>query len=206
MDRFDPAETTDLPLVELIRDPKTALAILKPPRTEILAALRDADSASGLARRLELPRQRLNHHMRALEDVGLLRLFDERRRRGCVERVLRATARHYLLSPEVLGDLGAIGDADAESLGTLGWLPLMAMAGQAIHDLVILRDWLGDEVPALTLPAQIRFAKPSAFNDFIQELSTEISRLRAKYNDESGSATHHRFFLAAYPAVPASDI
>ena len=40
---------------------RAALA-LKPPRPAILAALRSPDSASGLARRLELSRQRLNVH------------------------------------------------------------------------------------------------------------------------------------------------
>ncbi len=48
----------DLPLIEIIRDPETATAVLKPPRPAILAALREPDSASGLALRLGLARQR----------------------------------------------------------------------------------------------------------------------------------------------------
>lgn len=47
--------------VEIIRDPEKAVVALKPPRPAMLAALRQPDSASGLARRLELPRQRINH-------------------------------------------------------------------------------------------------------------------------------------------------
>ncbi len=52
---------------ELIRDPDAAATLLKPPRPALLAALRQPDSASGLARRLGMPRQRVNHHLHELE-------------------------------------------------------------------------------------------------------------------------------------------
>ncbi len=42
----------ELPLVQLLSDPKIATLALKPPRPAILAALRTPDSASDLARRL----------------------------------------------------------------------------------------------------------------------------------------------------------
>ncbi len=120
--------------------------------------LREPASASGLTRRLGLPRQRLNHHIRELEAVALVRLVEQRRRRGCVERVMQATAQRYILSPEILGELGDIGPEDVLSLGRFGWPPLMAIAGQTIQSLAILRDHVGDEVPALMLPAQVRFS------------------------------------------------
>jgi len=99
-------EEAALPLVEIIRDAATAAAALKSPRPAILAALREPASASALAQRLGLPRQRLSHHIRELENVGLVRLVERRRRRGCVERVVQAAARRYLLSPDLLGEPG----------------------------------------------------------------------------------------------------
>ncbi len=53
-------DDTALPPVEIIRDPEIVAALLKPPRLALLAALREPDSATGLARRLESPRQGLN--------------------------------------------------------------------------------------------------------------------------------------------------
>ncbi len=54
------------------------------------------------------------------------------------------------------------------------------------------------------LPAQVRFSAPTAFNDLVAELTAELGRLCAKHHDETASASHHRFFVAAYPEVPQS--
>ena len=201
-----PPQAAELPPVEIIRDPATAAVVLKPPRPAILAALREPGSASALASRLRLGRQRLHYHIRELEDVGLLKLVENRRRRGCLERVMQATAQHYLLSPEILGEVGSLHPEDIFRLGTLGWLPLAAAASLTIRDLALLRDGLGDHVPALMLPAQVRFSEPTAFNDFVAELSAQLARLCAKYHDETASTARHRFFVAAYPEIPTADV
>ncbi len=70
-------------------------------------------------------------------------------------------------------------------------------------DLAVLREELGDQVPALMLPAQVRFSTPTAFNDFVAELTADLARLCAKYQDETASTAYHRFFVAAYPEVPS---
>jgi DNA-binding transcriptional ArsR family regulator len=63
--------------------------LLDPERRRLLEALREEpDSASGLARRLDDSRQRLNYHLRTLEEAGLVELREERRRGNCVERAL----------------------------------------------------------------------------------------------------------------------
>ena len=90
----------------VIRDPVQAAALLQPERLRLLEALGEPDSASGLARRFELPRQRLNYHLKELEKAGLVELVEERRKGNCIERVVRATARRYVISPEVLGEIG----------------------------------------------------------------------------------------------------
>ncbi len=203
MDSDHSAESQELPLIEIIRDPEVAATVLKPPRPLILSALREPDSASGLAVRLGQPRQRLSHHVRALEDSGLVRLVKERRRRGCTERVMQATARRYLLSPELLGELGDVEAAELSRLGHFGWLPLAAVAGQTLRDLSVLRHHLDSEVPALTVAAHIRFRSPAALADFVAELTDTVEHLLAKYHDEDVTTRGHRFFLGAYPSVPA---
>jgi hypothetical protein len=81
----------------------------------------------------------LSHHIRELENVGVVRLVERRRRRGCVELVVQATARRYLLSPDLLGETDPQEPEDLLRLGRLGWLPLAAIAGQAISETPHLR-------------------------------------------------------------------
>ena len=59
------------PTIELISNPDSVKVLLKPPRLVLLSALREPGRSS-LARALDRPRQRLNHHLRELERVGLI--------------------------------------------------------------------------------------------------------------------------------------
>ncbi len=151
-------EGIKLPLVEIIRDPNTAAVLLKPPRPAVLAALRTPASASGLARRLQQPRQHLGHHLRNLEKVGLVRLAAERRHAGLTERIFQATARSYLLSPTLLGDLGALAPEDVLCVDGSGWPPLAAVAERMLQDVAVLSEQRGDDIAALAVPTQVRFA------------------------------------------------
>ena len=74
--------------ISVIAQTEPAAALLNPLRMRILALLREPDSAAGVARRLELPRQRVTYHVRALEDSGLLRNVGERRKGNCVEKLM----------------------------------------------------------------------------------------------------------------------
>jgi DNA-binding transcriptional ArsR family regulator len=83
-----------------VLDAPGAAALLGPERLRLVEALREQpDSTSGLARRLGESRQRLNYHLRALEEAGVLRLAEERRRGNFTERVLRVAARGYVVDP-----------------------------------------------------------------------------------------------------------
>ena len=89
--------------VEVIDDPAVAAVAIDPVRARILAELANPGSATTVAAALGQPRQKVNYHLRALEDHGLVTLVEERPRRGLTERVLVASARSYVLSPEILG-------------------------------------------------------------------------------------------------------
>ena len=196
------ADTTDeLTPVAIIRDPQTALAALRPPRPAILAALRQPYSASSLAPRLNLPRQKVYYHLQDLEKAGLVKLVEQRRRRGFTERVVQATAQRYLLSPEILGALPSVQASDTGHHVRFGWPWLAAIAGCTIQDLAGLTERLGDEAPALSIPTRVRFGSPKALEEFFRELTDELTRLATKYHDDSADAAEHQFFLGAYPVV-----
>src|SRR5256885_8648728 len=88
--------------VAVIEEPAAAEVSLDPVRARLLAELAEPRSATGLAGRVGLPRQKVNYHLRTLERHGLVELVDERRRGNCMERVLQATAASYVISPAAL--------------------------------------------------------------------------------------------------------
>ena len=77
----------------MIDEPTVAVAVLDPLRAKVLAALAEPGSATTVAGALGEPRQKVNYHLRTLEDHGLVRLVEERPRRGLTERVMVASAR-----------------------------------------------------------------------------------------------------------------
>ena len=88
-------------------DPARAAEILHPLRLEILRLAGEPISASELAPRLKLSRQRVNYHVRRLASGGFLRRAGQRRRRNMIEQRYVASARAFLLSPDLLGSVGA---------------------------------------------------------------------------------------------------
>lgn len=104
---MDPASSPPPDESRLLRRPEEAAAVLDPMRIRLLRNLEFPASATSLARRLHLPRQKINYHLRELERRGLVRLVRERKVGNCTERLVQAVARRLVLSPEVLGGLAA---------------------------------------------------------------------------------------------------
>ncbi|HMB68771.1 MAG TPA: helix-turn-helix domain-containing protein, partial [bacterium] len=98
---------TAAPRPHVLRRPEEAAAVLAPLRLRILRNLEFPASATSLARRLRLPRQKVNYHLRELERRGLVHLVRERKAGNCTERLLQAVSKRFVLSPEVLGGLAA---------------------------------------------------------------------------------------------------
>jgi len=88
--------------VAVIDDPAVAAVSLDPVRARLLAALAEPASAASLAAGAGLTRQKANYHLRALERSGLIELVEERRKGNCTERVMRATAASYVISPAAM--------------------------------------------------------------------------------------------------------
>jgi DNA-binding transcriptional ArsR family regulator len=190
------------PALSVIRQAETAVALLDPVRQQLLAQLAQPDSASGLARRLRLPRQRINYHLRALETAGLVELVEERRKGNCLERVVRATARAFVISPEALGPLGPTHDTAPDRLSSAY---LIAAAGRTIRDLGALEARARREqkrLATLTLETEVRFATAESRAAFAEELAAIVARLTAKYHDERApNGRRFRVLAAVHPAA-----
>ena len=94
--------------VAVIADPAAAEAALEPARARLLAQLTEPRSAAMLAAAIGLPRQKVNYHLRTLERHGLVELVEERRKGNVTERLLRAAAASYVISPAALAAVAPI--------------------------------------------------------------------------------------------------
>ena len=88
--------------VTVIDDPAAAEASLDPIRARLLAELVTPGSATTLAAKVGLPRQKVNYHLRTLERHGLVELVEERRKGNVTERVMQAVAASFVISPAAL--------------------------------------------------------------------------------------------------------
>ncbi len=179
--------------IEVVDAAGTASALIDPARIRILSALREPDSAAGVARALGLPRQRVGHHVRALEAAGLLTCVGERRKRNCVERLLRATARSYVLAPQLLGRLGM---SSEEAQDRFSSTYLLAAATRVLQEVSTLRpraEAAGKKLPTLTLQTEVRFASARSQSEFLEELLGTFSDVVER---------HHRPDAAERPHVP----
>ena len=185
----------------VIREPEGAAALLDPARLRIMESLGEPDSAAGVARRLKIPRQRVNYHLRELEKQGLVELVAERKKGNCMERLVRATARYYVISPEVLGALGEGGDAGDR----LSSAYLIGRAAKTIGEVARLRDKASaaeKKLATLTMETIVRFKSAADRNAFAEELAASIAKLAAKYhNDGPANGRSFQFITMGYPNV-----
>jgi DNA-binding transcriptional ArsR family regulator len=188
--------------VNFVGDAASAAVLLKPLRLQILERLREPDSASGLSRLMNLPRQKLNYHLRELEKHGLIEQVEERKKGNCVERIVRATARYYFISPEALGTLGTDPSQIQDRFSSTY---LVAVAARAIRDLAVLRtraDKAGKKLATFTLETNIRFASAADQHAFAEELANAVAKLTAKYHDEKTTGgRQYKFIIGSYPAI-----
>ncbi len=189
---------TDL---EVLREPGRAAALLDPGRLRVLEQLREPDSAAGVARRLELPRQQVNYYLRELEKSGLVEFVEERRKGNCLERVVRASARSYLISPEVLGRLGEDRDVTPDRFSA-AWL--LAAAARLVRELGLVRsraEAAGKRIATLTIETELRFASAADRHAFAEELATAVAAVAARYNTNRPGSRAFRLRVGAWPAI-----
>jgi DNA-binding transcriptional ArsR family regulator len=184
-----------------------AAVLLRPLRTRILEMLAEPQSAAAVARTLDVARQKVGYHLKELEKQGLVELVEEKRVGNCVERIVRATSRAYLVSAEALGSLAG-GAAEATDRFSAAYV--IAVAARALKEVARLRqaaDEAGKRLATLTLETEIRFASAADRAAFTEELAAEIARLTSRYHDES--APHgrvHRIVSFAYPKPAEQEV
>jgi DNA-binding transcriptional ArsR family regulator len=192
--------TSALPGLQIVRQPHRAQVLLHPERRRLVEALAAGpDSASGLARRLGESRQRLNYHLRQLEEAGHIELAEERWKGSKPERVMRLVAQQYVLDPAAVGRLSAdpaeVGDRFSATY-------LVALASRALRELAELLDRAKGKhrrLATASVNASVRLRSPAEFNQFQSDVTRAVAQVIAKYHDEHGKGRWFRVIAGLYP-------
>jgi len=199
--------------LDFLRERTQAAALLHHPlRLKILAALLEPDSATGVARRMNLPRQTVNYHVRELARSRLLVRAGRRRRRHLYEQCYVATARGYVLSPEMLGSLAADPAKVADTFSANYLLGLSSKVQSELARSAELAAAAGKRLATLSIDTEVRFTAPeqrAAFTEALQRAIVEVAEKHSSpYSKADGSAAEGRPFrliVGCYPIPPAKE-
>src|SRR5215475_2453666 len=188
--------------VVVIDDPAAAEVSLDPVRARLLAELVEPGSAAAVAQRVGLSRQKVNYHLRALERHGLLELVEERKKGNCTERMLRATASSYVISPSVLATVEPDPARAPDRLSARWLLALSARLVREVGELVTGAERARKRLATFAIDGEIRFSSAADRAAFAEELPGAVAALVAKYHHESApGGRDHRIVVAVHPTV-----
>jgi DNA-binding transcriptional ArsR family regulator len=194
--------------VALVEAPETLRAVLSPLRRRILDRLREPASAVVVAGEFGLPRQRVNYHLRALEAAGVLELVEERPRRGCTERVLRTTARAFIVDPDVIAPAGErpVGAAAAAAQDRFAAETLVGQAASTVRDVTRMQARAaaqGARLLTAAIATEVRLASPADFAKLSAVLATLVARAVSDIGVREGGR-RYRITIGAHPAPAAA--
>jgi DNA-binding transcriptional ArsR family regulator len=184
----------------VIDDPASAGVALDPVRSRLLSELRTPASAAALAGRMGLPRQKVNYHLRTLEDHGLVREDSKKRWGGLTERLLVATASSYVVSPSALGPVAADPAREMDRLSASYLVALAARVVREVGRLLCKSEELNKRLATLSIDTEVRFRSAEERAAFSSELTGTVAALVSRYHDESApGGRRHRLIVGAYP-------
>jgi DNA-binding transcriptional ArsR family regulator len=192
--------------LSVIDDPAAAGVSLDPVRARLLAELAEPGSASSLAAKVGLPRQKINYHLRTLEQHGLVELVAERRKGNMTERVMQATAASYVISPAALGAVAPDPGRAPDRLSARWLIAVAARTVREVGELLTGATKAGKRLATFAVDGEVRFASAADRAAFADELASAVTALVAKYHDESAEGgRRHRVVVAVHPELKRKD-
>ena len=190
--------------VEVIDDAQAAAVALAPIRSRILSELVQPASAASLAGRLGIARQKINYHLRTLEENGLVHVAEKRKWGGLTERLLVATAATYVVSPAAMGHVAT---DPCRCKDRLSARYLIALAARMVREVALLlrrSTETGKRLATLSIDTEIRFRSATERAEFTELLTRTITQMAARYHDESAPGGRaHRVVIVSYPLPKA---
>lgn len=165
----------------------------------------EGTSATDAARRLGLPRQMVNYHVQALQKAGFVIPIGEVRRRNMMERRVRATARSYLISPDILGALSGARRRPTDSATREALLALTARIQSDLGSPGIKSS----SPAALSFSSKIHFSTEERRGAFIRALGEAVVNVVQEFARKPGPPAPDQqpfgFILGLYPLPQSSN-
>jgi DNA-binding transcriptional ArsR family regulator len=201
--------------LESVDSPRRASALLSPMRLRLVRMAQEPASATELARRLGLPRQRVNYHVRELARAGFLRPAGRRRKRNLVEQRYVATARSYVLSPEILGALAPDWRAIEDTASADYLLALSEQVRLDVSRVEREARQRGQRIRTLSIKSQFRFDSPEQRTAFANALRQAVVEVIARHtspdravsvSNRPGRGRPYRLVLGCYPVAQNQEV
>jgi DNA-binding transcriptional ArsR family regulator len=189
-----------------IEDVDQAAALLKPQRIEMLKLMDHPRTCLELGKIFGETPQKINYHIKALQNAGLVEQVGERRVRGTVEGSYQARARSYWLASDLVGQIGGA----AIALDQASLRHLLSLTEEMRGDIGHLAQQVGREIPSLGLSLHVELDDESRRADFMADVQKMAQILAHKYGATAGddgdgggdaqpSRPRFRLVLACYP-------
>lgn len=192
--------------VHLIENSESAGQLLRPIRIRVLTQLAEPLSCPEIGRRLNLSTQKIYYHVKVLQKAGLVRLVEERRKRGIMEGVYQAVARSIWFSPRLVARLG--GQRAISQQASLAYL--LQMAEELQIDIGHLAESEATTpFDSLAIDARIQLRDSTERSQFLNEVKNFFQQLAHRYgareDDATGNNDSFRLMMACYPTGPQTD-
>jgi DNA-binding transcriptional ArsR family regulator len=192
--------------VQLLDDPDRLLTGLSPLRRRVLEALGEPASATVVAARLGLARQKVAYHLRVLEQAGLVELAELRQRRGFTERVLRRSATAFVVDPDLIPSSGTGGPAGraasaVRSRDRHAAEHLVATASEVVRDVTRMQaaaDSQGRRLLTFTVETDVALAQPADLHAYTDALAAALAEVTARFDSPGGR--RYRVVAGGHPA------
>jgi len=190
--------------VALLDAPDQIGALAHPVRIQILDALRQPDSAAGLARAFGKSRQFVSYHLKELARVDLVRRAGERRKGNFLEQLYQARARRFVVSARFATDPDRLAAVFRDQVALAQLAELGERLQRDAAGLIELAACEGSEIPSATVEAEVGFRNEQARADFMGEYIDAVKQLLAKHGDPEGQ--RFRVAMTAYPELGDSEL
>jgi hypothetical protein len=118
------------------------------------------------------------------------------------ERMMRATAASYVISPSALAAVAPDPDRAPDQLSARWLVALAARMVREVGELLGGATAARQRLATFAIDSEIRFASATQRAAFADELATAIATLVAKYHDDSATGGRkHRLVIGLHPSL-----
>ena len=151
------------------------------------------------------------YHLKALVRHGVVVLVEERRKGNVTERILRASAASYLISPAALASVAPDPHRFSDRFSAFWLLALASRMVQEPGRLIAGAAAAKQPLATFAIDGEITFRTAADRAAFAEELGVAVTRLVDKYHDggpaaqsagvAAGSGRKHRLVVALHPSL-----